>query len=174
MAATHSIDTGYAMHTHDAIVIGSEQAGPFPAARLARSRLKVARVEPETHGGTCVSSGIRIVVSCDAGGRGHEFTAIHLLAAVDRRPDADNLGLRSAGIARDRRVGRSEAQVRAMVGLALVGTRRGAVRRAHPPRRQRADPDSAAALRSTSAAGTVNTLTGTYFPPALRSNGVRP
>lgn len=162
------------MHTHDAVVIGSGQAGPSPTARLARPRLKIVLVEPETHGGTCVSSGIRIVVSCDAGGRGHEFTAIHLLAAVDRRPDADNLGLRAAGIARDSRVGGSEAQVRAMVGSALVGTRRGAVRRAHPPRRQRVEPGPAGAPFPTSAAGTVNTRTSTYFLPALRSNGVRP
>jgi pyruvate/2-oxoglutarate dehydrogenase complex dihydrolipoamide dehydrogenase (E3) component len=45
------------MHTHDAIVIGSGQAGPFLAVRLAQSGLKVALVEREHYGGTCVNDG---------------------------------------------------------------------------------------------------------------------
>jgi pyruvate/2-oxoglutarate dehydrogenase complex dihydrolipoamide dehydrogenase (E3) component len=44
------------MHTHDAIVIGSGQAGPFLAVRLAQSGLKVALVEREHYGGTCVNT----------------------------------------------------------------------------------------------------------------------
>jgi pyruvate/2-oxoglutarate dehydrogenase complex dihydrolipoamide dehydrogenase (E3) component len=45
------------MHTHDAIVIGSGQAGPFLAVRLAQSGLHVALVEREHYGGTCVNDG---------------------------------------------------------------------------------------------------------------------
>ncbi len=45
------------MHTHDAIVIGSGQAEPFLAVRLAQSGLKVALVEREHYGGTCVNDG---------------------------------------------------------------------------------------------------------------------
>ena len=45
------------MQTHDAIVIGSGQAGPFLAVRLAQSGLKVALIEREHYGGTCVNDG---------------------------------------------------------------------------------------------------------------------
>ena len=45
------------MHTHDAIVIGSGQAGPFLAVRLAQSGLKVTLIEREHYGGTCVNDG---------------------------------------------------------------------------------------------------------------------
>ncbi len=45
------------MPTHDAIVIGSGQAGPFLAVRLAQSGMKVALVEREHYGGTCVNDG---------------------------------------------------------------------------------------------------------------------
>ena len=43
--------------THDAIVIGSGQAGPFLAARLAAAGMKTALVEREHLGGTCVNDG---------------------------------------------------------------------------------------------------------------------
>ena len=42
---------------YDAIVIGSGQAGPFLAARLAGAGLKTALVEREHLGGTCVNDG---------------------------------------------------------------------------------------------------------------------
>ena len=45
------------MSTHDAIVIGSGQAGPFLAVRLAQSGMKVALIEREHYGGTCVNDG---------------------------------------------------------------------------------------------------------------------
>ena len=45
------------MNTHDAIVIGSGQAGPSLAVRLAQSGLKVVFIEREHHGGTCVNDG---------------------------------------------------------------------------------------------------------------------
>jgi pyruvate/2-oxoglutarate dehydrogenase complex dihydrolipoamide dehydrogenase (E3) component len=45
------------MSTHDAIVIGSGQAGPFLAVRLAQSGMRVALVEREHYGGTCVNDG---------------------------------------------------------------------------------------------------------------------
>src|SRR5438876_11449360 len=42
---------------YDAVVIGSGQAGPFLAARLAGAGLKTALVESEHLGGTCVNDG---------------------------------------------------------------------------------------------------------------------
>ncbi len=45
------------MHNVDAIVIGSGQAGPFLAVRLAQSGRKVALIEREHFGGTCVNDG---------------------------------------------------------------------------------------------------------------------
>ena len=45
------------MSNYDAIVIGSGQAGPFLAVRLAQSGLKVALIEREHYGGTCVNDG---------------------------------------------------------------------------------------------------------------------
>jgi pyruvate/2-oxoglutarate dehydrogenase complex dihydrolipoamide dehydrogenase (E3) component len=44
-------------HTYDAIVIGSGQAGPSLAARLAGAGMKVAIVERGKVGGTCVNTG---------------------------------------------------------------------------------------------------------------------
>ena len=41
----------------DAIVIGSGQAGPFLAGRLAQAGMKTALVEREHLGGTCVNDG---------------------------------------------------------------------------------------------------------------------
>jgi pyruvate/2-oxoglutarate dehydrogenase complex dihydrolipoamide dehydrogenase (E3) component len=41
----------------DAIVIGSGQAGPFLAVRLAKADLKVAIIERKSFGGTCVNTG---------------------------------------------------------------------------------------------------------------------
>src|SRR5215472_9673284 len=41
----------------DAIVIGSGQAGPFLASRLAQAGMKVALIEREHLGGTCVNDG---------------------------------------------------------------------------------------------------------------------
>jgi pyruvate/2-oxoglutarate dehydrogenase complex dihydrolipoamide dehydrogenase (E3) component len=44
-------------NTNDAIVIGTGQAGPFVANRLAKSGMKVAIVERGLFGGTCVNTG---------------------------------------------------------------------------------------------------------------------
>ena len=43
--------------TFDAIIIGTGQAGPSLAARLAGSGMKVAIVERHLFGGTCVNNG---------------------------------------------------------------------------------------------------------------------
>jgi pyruvate/2-oxoglutarate dehydrogenase complex dihydrolipoamide dehydrogenase (E3) component len=45
------------MKTYDAVVIGSGQAGPFLAVRLAQAGRSVALVEREHLGGTCVNDG---------------------------------------------------------------------------------------------------------------------
>jgi pyruvate/2-oxoglutarate dehydrogenase complex dihydrolipoamide dehydrogenase (E3) component len=45
------------MQSYQAIVIGSGQAGPFLAVRLARAGLKTALIEREHLGGTCVNDG---------------------------------------------------------------------------------------------------------------------
>src|SRR5437868_2519055 len=41
----------------DAIVIGSGQAGPFLAVRLAKAGMQVAVIERKYFGGTCVNTG---------------------------------------------------------------------------------------------------------------------
>src|SRR5579872_4183101 len=43
--------------TYDAIIIGTGQAGPFLAARLARAGWNVAIIERKLFGGTCVNTG---------------------------------------------------------------------------------------------------------------------
>jgi pyruvate/2-oxoglutarate dehydrogenase complex dihydrolipoamide dehydrogenase (E3) component len=43
--------------TYDAIIIGTGQAGPFLAARLAKAGMKVAIAERTRFGGTCVNTG---------------------------------------------------------------------------------------------------------------------
>src|ERR1044072_1292655 len=49
-------DTGAAMD-FDALIIGTGQAGPALAARLAAEGMKVAVVERDKFGGTCVNNG---------------------------------------------------------------------------------------------------------------------
>src|SRR6202451_779931 len=44
-------------NTYDAIIIGTGQAGPFLAQRLAGAGMKVAIVERKWFGGTCVNTG---------------------------------------------------------------------------------------------------------------------
>src|SRR3979411_1999561 len=43
--------------TYDAIFIGTGQAGPFLAHRLAATGMKVALIERKLFGGTCVNTG---------------------------------------------------------------------------------------------------------------------
>jgi pyruvate/2-oxoglutarate dehydrogenase complex dihydrolipoamide dehydrogenase (E3) component len=43
--------------TYDAIIIGTGQAGPFLAQRLAKAGMKVAIIERKLFGGTCVNTG---------------------------------------------------------------------------------------------------------------------
>ena len=43
--------------TYDAIIIGTGQAGPFLAERLAGVGMKVAIIERKLFGGTCVNTG---------------------------------------------------------------------------------------------------------------------
>lgn len=44
-------------HSYDAIIIGTGQAGPFLAGRLAGAGMKVAIIERKLFGGTCVNTG---------------------------------------------------------------------------------------------------------------------
>ena len=51
-------DYGFTMATHfDALIIGTGQAGPALAARLAKEKMSVAVVEKAQFGGTCVNNG---------------------------------------------------------------------------------------------------------------------
>jgi pyruvate/2-oxoglutarate dehydrogenase complex dihydrolipoamide dehydrogenase (E3) component len=43
--------------TYDAIIIGTGQAGPFVAHRLATAGMRVAVIERKYFGGTCVNTG---------------------------------------------------------------------------------------------------------------------
>jgi pyruvate/2-oxoglutarate dehydrogenase complex dihydrolipoamide dehydrogenase (E3) component len=43
--------------TYDAIIIGTGQAGPFLAERLAKAGMKIAIIERKLFGGTCVNTG---------------------------------------------------------------------------------------------------------------------
>jgi pyruvate/2-oxoglutarate dehydrogenase complex dihydrolipoamide dehydrogenase (E3) component len=43
--------------TYDAIIIGTGQAGPSLAVRLASTGMKVAIIERKRFGGTCVNNG---------------------------------------------------------------------------------------------------------------------
>ena len=68
---------------YDAIVIGTGQAGPSLAARLAKEGMKVAVIERKLFGGTCVNTGCiptkTLVASARAAyvaGRGEEFGVI--------------------------------------------------------------------------------------------------
>jgi pyruvate/2-oxoglutarate dehydrogenase complex dihydrolipoamide dehydrogenase (E3) component len=45
------------MNTHDAIIIGTGQAGPSLAARLSGAGMKIAVIERKLFGGTCVNTG---------------------------------------------------------------------------------------------------------------------
>jgi pyruvate/2-oxoglutarate dehydrogenase complex dihydrolipoamide dehydrogenase (E3) component len=45
------------MNTHDAIIIGTGQAGPSLAARLSQAGMKIAVIERKLFGGTCVNTG---------------------------------------------------------------------------------------------------------------------
>src|SRR5271156_3573871 len=45
------------MNTHDAIIIGTGQAGPSLAARLSAAGMTIAVIERKLFGGTCVNTG---------------------------------------------------------------------------------------------------------------------
>jgi pyruvate/2-oxoglutarate dehydrogenase complex dihydrolipoamide dehydrogenase (E3) component len=45
------------MNTHDAIIIGTGQAGPSLAARLSEAGMKIAVIERKLFGGTCINTG---------------------------------------------------------------------------------------------------------------------
>jgi pyruvate/2-oxoglutarate dehydrogenase complex dihydrolipoamide dehydrogenase (E3) component len=55
------------MNTHDAIIIGTGQAGPSLAARLSAAGMKIAVIERKLFGGTCVNTGCtptKTLVAC--------------------------------------------------------------------------------------------------------------
>jgi len=45
------------MSTHDAIIVGTGQAGPSLASRLSKAGMKIAVIERKLFGGTCVNTG---------------------------------------------------------------------------------------------------------------------
>ena len=74
------------MQSYQAIVIGSGQAGPFLAVRLARAGLTTALIEREHFGGTCVNDGCMPTKTLVASAR---------IAHLMRR--AADYGIRSGG-----------------------------------------------------------------------------
>ncbi|HKH28953.1 MAG TPA: FAD-dependent oxidoreductase [Sphingomicrobium sp.] len=78
----------------DAIIIGAGQAGPSLADRLTRAGMTVAFIERKLFGGA-------VSVDCTSGEP--EIVASHVLLAVGRRPNTEDLGLDRAGIATDAR-----------------------------------------------------------------------
>src|SRR5512146_1092535 len=111
---------------YDAIVIGTGQAGPSLARRLAKAGMKVAIVERKLFGGTCVNTGCiptkamvasayaahmarraadfgvhLIRVQCSSGPE--EVCGTHVLLAVGRKPNTDDLGLEQARVKVDER-----------------------------------------------------------------------
>ncbi|HEY9064322.1 MAG TPA: mercuric reductase, partial [Burkholderiaceae bacterium] len=52
---------------------------------------------------TAANGGTRVRIALNAGGTAHEVEGSHLLAAVGRRPNTDDLGLARAGVATDAR-----------------------------------------------------------------------
>jgi pyruvate/2-oxoglutarate dehydrogenase complex dihydrolipoamide dehydrogenase (E3) component len=55
------------MKTHDAIIIGTGQAGPSLAARLSKEGMRIAVIERQLFGGTCVNTGCtptKTLVAC--------------------------------------------------------------------------------------------------------------
>ena len=76
---------------YDAIIIGTGQAGPSLAARLAKEGMKVAIIERKLFGGTCVNTGCiptKTLVSsarvAHLARRGEEFGLL-----LDRAPGVD-------------------------------------------------------------------------------------
>ena len=60
--------------TYDAIVIGTGQAGPSLAVRLASAGMKVAIIEPKRFGGTCVNNGCILTKTLVANARAAYIT----------------------------------------------------------------------------------------------------
>ena len=52
-----AIGRSYMTKNYDAIIIGTGQAGPFLAERLAEAGMKVASIERKLFGGTCINTG---------------------------------------------------------------------------------------------------------------------
>src|ERR1700759_5787668 len=106
----------------DAIVIGAGQAGPSLAGRLTESGMKVALIERDKFGGTCVNTGCMptktLVASAYAAHlarRGADFGVM----TGEVRIDMARVHARSHKIALDGRTG-SEAWLRSMERCTLI------------------------------------------------------
>ena len=114
--------------TFDAIVVGTGQAGPALAARLSGAGMKVAVVEKDSFGGTCVNNGCTPTKAMVA-----SAYAAHLArrapeygVQVDARPGVD---MKAVKARKDRIVGTSSGNVEKwMRGLAGAQVYRGHAR----------------------------------------------
>src|ERR1700749_4349817 len=103
----------------DAIVIGAGQAGPSLAGRLTESGMKVAVIERDKFGGTCVNTGCRptktLVASAYAAHLARRGADYGVILAQPVRIDMRKIRSRAATIIADSSMG-VEKWVRGMKG----------------------------------------------------------
>jgi len=96
-------------NTYDAIIIGTGQAGPFLAQRLAGAGMKVAIIERKLFGGTCVNTGCTptktLVASARASHLGRRAAEFGVVLGGDVGVDMKRITARQRAIVRARREG---------------------------------------------------------------------
>jgi pyruvate/2-oxoglutarate dehydrogenase complex dihydrolipoamide dehydrogenase (E3) component len=75
------------MTKYDAVIIGTGQAGPSLAVRLAGAGMKTAIVERKRFGGTCVNTGCIPTKTLVASARGSHRAPCRRIWGEDRRLD---------------------------------------------------------------------------------------
>src|SRR3978361_2334839 len=97
------------MHLYDAVIIGTGQAGPSLAARLAAAGKKVAIIERKFFGGTCVNTGCiptkSMVASAYAAHLARRAGDFGVIVGGDVRVDLPQVQARKAAISERSRVG---------------------------------------------------------------------
>ena len=111
------------MADYDAIIIGTGQAGPALARRLAAAGWKVAIVERKLFGGTCVNTGCTptktLVASAYAAHLARRGGDFGVVVDAPVRVDMQAVAARAGKIVRDARSG-NEAWLAAMEGLTFI------------------------------------------------------